>query len=420
MAYRDALALVDAVRPHATGAQRATALSLRGDLLNAIGDPMAVSAYREALDGADPIAARRLRVRLARCALMSGDLQTAAAALDRVETDGGVDDADILLVRGKCAFFASDFEAAQAATDEAQKLLLAGEHNWQVLDLVTLQGLLAHRSGSWFDRMRLELRRTRENPEIANAVFDGYLCAAEYMLYGPAPYAEVIDVARDLQTTARRSGALRTAAFASALIGEAALLSGALGLASAELADAVDLHRDLGSGAGEAHSLQRLAEVRLAEGDGVAAMRLLHRALPLARASMIARHLVARIFGTMILAESDPVEARAIADRAESTIGWDDVCPFCSIVLYVPAAIACVRVGDFDNAQRQLALAEQSARLWHGTSWEARIAEAQGALALANGDSATARKLIGAAVEQFERAGQPLDAERCRRGMAEL
>ena len=52
-AYRDALVLVDSVRPHATGAERATALALRGDLLNAIGDPMAPSAYREALDGAD-------------------------------------------------------------------------------------------------------------------------------------------------------------------------------------------------------------------------------------------------------------------------------------------------------------------------------------------------------------------------------
>ena len=50
--------------------------------------------------------------------------------------------------------------------------------------------------------MRVELRRTRENPEIANAVFDGYLCAAEYLLYGPTPYAEVIDMARDLQATA--------------------------------------------------------------------------------------------------------------------------------------------------------------------------------------------------------------------------
>ena len=52
-AYRDALALLDAVRPHATGLHRLRALSLRGDLLNAIGDPMAASAYREALDEAD-------------------------------------------------------------------------------------------------------------------------------------------------------------------------------------------------------------------------------------------------------------------------------------------------------------------------------------------------------------------------------
>ena len=118
---------------------------------------------------------------------MSGDLETAAAALDGLETDGGADDADILLARGKYAFFTSDFELAQARERRGAALVLAGERNWKVLDLVALQGLLAHRSGSWFDRMRLELRRTRENPEIANAIFDGYLCPAEYMLYGPTP-----------------------------------------------------------------------------------------------------------------------------------------------------------------------------------------------------------------------------------------
>ena len=115
------------------------------------------------------------------------------------------------------------------------------------------------------------MRRTRENPEIANAIFDGYLCSVEYMLYGPMPFTEVIAVARDLQATARRSGALRAAAFASALLGEAALLSGDLDLAAAELTEAGDLHHDLGSTAGKAHSLQRLAEVRLAQGDTAAA-----------------------------------------------------------------------------------------------------------------------------------------------------
>ena len=41
---------------------------------------------------------------------------------------------------------------------------------------------------------------------------------------------------------------------------------------------------------------------------------------------MVAKHLLQRIFGTMILAASDPLEARAIVDRAESTLGWEDAC----------------------------------------------------------------------------------------------
>ena len=53
-AYRDALALVDAIRPHAAGPCRTRTLSLRADLLTAIGDPMAGPAYREALGGAAP------------------------------------------------------------------------------------------------------------------------------------------------------------------------------------------------------------------------------------------------------------------------------------------------------------------------------------------------------------------------------
>ncbi len=412
-AYRDALALVDAVRPHATGANRTTALSLRGDLLNALGDPMAAAAYREALDGADQVAARGLRVRLARSALMSGDLDTANAALAGLDTDGGEDDAEILLTRGKYAYFTSDFEMARIASDEAQGLVLAGERSWQVLDLVALQGMLAHRSGSWFDRMRLELRRTRETPEIANAIFDGYLCPAEYMLYGQASYAEVISLARDLQATARRSGALRAAAFASALIGEAALLSGDLELASAELTEASELHRDLGSAGGRAHSLQRLAEVRIAEGNRIEAMGLVQQALPLARSSMIAKHLLQRVFGTMIEAARSPLEARVIVDRAESTLGWDDACAFCQIMLSVPAAIACARAGDVTHALRHLEAAERSARLWQGTSWEAAMAEARAVVAAASGDPDTACRQLHVARDQFRRAGQPLDAARC-------
>jgi DNA-binding SARP family transcriptional activator/tetratricopeptide (TPR) repeat protein len=417
-AYRDALALVDAIRPHAAGQCRARALSLRADLLTAIGDPMAGPAYREALGGAGPTDARRLRARLANSAVMAGDLATAAAALDGLDPDGGADDADILLARGKHALLTGDSDTARAAAERAQRLILAGERNWQVLDLVTLRGLLAHRSDQWFAQMGAELNRTREDPGMAGAIFDGYLCSAEYLLYGPTPYAEVMELARDLRGTAERSGARRAAAFARALAGEAALLSGRLDLAAAELTEASAEHRDLGSGAGEAHSLQRLAEVRLAQGDAAEARRLLERAFPLARNSIVAKHLLHRVFGTMIPAAASRSEAREAAERAESLLGWDDFCQFCSIMLAVPATVACARDGALDAAWRHLAAAMRSAPVWRDTAWEAGLAEAQAAVAAASGDPGAARTLLlQRAAGQFQQVGQPLDAERCCRAL---
>ena len=120
----------------------------------------------------------------------------------------------------------------------------------------------------------------------------------------------------------------------------------------------------------------------------------------------------------MIQAAADALEARAIVDRAESTLGWDDVCLFCSIMLSVPASIACVRAGDLAHARRHLLVAEQSAVLWQGTSWEAAVAEAQAMVAFAGGDPVTARTRLDSAIGQFDRAGQPLDAARCRRLLA--
>jgi DNA-binding SARP family transcriptional activator/tetratricopeptide (TPR) repeat protein len=413
-AYRDALDLIEPVRAHVSGQQRSRLLALRADLLLAIGDPGVIGAYREALEGTRAGDQRLLRARLARAAVMAGDLETAAAALDGVETDGGRDDGEILLAKGNLAYFTSDFDTATTVADEARRRVLAGDRTWQVLDLIALQGLLAHRRGEWFDRIGTELRLTSAVPDVANAVFDGYLCPAEYLLYGPTPYHDVIEMARQLRATAERSGALRAAAFAAALIGEAALLSGDLDVAGRELQDAVDLHHDLGSAAGEAHSLQRLAEVYVAKGDRPTAVELLHRAVSLARWSMIAMHLLQRIFGTMIIAAPDPIAARATVDRAESTLGTDDSCAFCSVMLAVPAAIACTEVGDVEHARRHLAVAERSAELWDGTSWAAATLEARAHLARAESDAARADELLGQAAELFARAGQPLDAQRCR------
>ena len=393
-AYRDALDLVDAVRAHATGDDRVRLLVLRADLLMAIGDPAATAAYREALETTTGDVRRVVRARLARAATMSGDLDTATAALDGVELDGGPSDTEILLAQGNLAYFSGDHETAWRVSEQARLRVLRGEKNWQVLDLVALQGLLAHQRGEWFDRLNVELRRTRDVPDVATALFDGYLCPAEFMLYGATPYGEVIELCSSLRATAQRAGALRAVAFATEIIGAAALLSGDLDLAAVELQRSIEMHHEIGATSGEAAALQRLAEVHLARGETDEANRLLRQALPLARWSAIALHLVQRIFGTMISAAPDPESARAIVDRAEATLGTDDVCPFCDITLAIPAAIACANSGDLTNARRHLETAERSAKLWEGTAWDAATAEARAHVAAAAGNVEEARHAV--------------------------
>jgi DNA-binding SARP family transcriptional activator/tetratricopeptide (TPR) repeat protein len=414
-AYRDALALLDAVRDHADGSPELPRLLMRrGDLLLALGDPGAVSAYREAVPVTTGTEHRLVRARLARACGLTGDVDTARAALEGLELDGDAADGPILVARGNLAYFSGDVDTAWDITAQARAHLPLVEDEFHLMDLISLQGLIAHERGEWFDRFRMELRRTQGKERLAVALFDAHLCVAEYLLYGPVPYAEVIKDTEELRTRASQAGALRGVAFATALIGEAALLMGDLERAERELEDSVELHRDIDAPAGEAHSLQRLAEVRLARGDLAGAQQLLQRALPLARWSVLGMHLLQRIYGTMIAAAPDRSAARAVVDRAEATMGEGDHCPFCDVMLAVPAATACADVGDLEDARRHLSAAKESAARWEGTAWQAAVAEADAHLARAEGDQARSARLAEQAAALFDVAGHPTDAQRCR------
>jgi DNA-binding SARP family transcriptional activator len=412
-AYRDALSLVDAVRDHAGEEDLPRLLARRGDLLMALGDPEAVTAYRQALPLTTGTEHRLVRARLSRCASLSGDLETARAALSGLGLEGDAADGPVLLAQGNLAYFTGDVDTAWDVTRQARDLLDVTDQAWQVVDLISLQGLIAHQRGEWFDRFRMELRRTRGKDDLAVALFDAHLCVAEFLLYGPMPYAEVVAEAEDLRARATRAGALRGIAFATALIGEAALLMGDLDRAETELEEAVELHRDLAATAGEAHSLQRLAEVRLAQGRRDEATQLLHRALPLARWSQISLHLMQRIYGTMIAAAPDAAAARAVVDLAEGSLGENDSCYFCDVMLEVPAAVACADVGDLGEARRHLARAEEVAARWSGTAWQAGVARARAHLARAEGRPDDAARQSLEAARLYELAGQVADAARC-------
>jgi tetratricopeptide (TPR) repeat protein len=411
-AYRDALSLVESVRSVVHGADGLRVLVLRAYLLAASGDPAAMSAYREAVAAAPEPEQRVLRARMARFAILSGDRATAAAVLDGLEPNGGDEDASILLAKANVAYFNGDLDAAWAALSTAHRS--EGPVTWQQLDIATLRSLIAHNRGEWDQMLRTELARVQHDPAMAVAVFDSHLCVAEYLLYGATPYDEVLALGRNLRDTAQRAGALRAVGFATALLGEAALLHGDLELAERELTDSAAMHRDIGATVGEAHSVQRLAEVRLARGDRAGANQLLRRALPLARWSVLAMHLLQRVYGTMVLAAEDPPSARAMVDAAEATFATTDSCAFCSIMFEVPAAIACADVGEVAEAHRHLGLAERSAGLWEGTSWQAATFEARAHVAWAEGDVDGAQRFLTRGAELFDASAQPLDAARLR------
>ena len=64
-------------------------------------------------------------------------------------------------------YFAGDLDGADAAVQAARTMALAPGAPNRLLDVITLQGMIAHNRGEWFDRLRRELRATSENPQLA-------------------------------------------------------------------------------------------------------------------------------------------------------------------------------------------------------------------------------------------------------------
>ena len=411
--HREVLRWTDVARDHVSADDEPELRALRADALFSVGDPGAVIAYRSALALASPAAARGLRARLARAALYAGDVATAREALTGLEPDGGPDDAAVLHARGMLAYFSGDLDAAGEAADTIRGLAVAGGASVKVLDGITLQGLVAHNRGQWFDRLGRELRATSESPALATTVFDSHLCVAEYLLYGPTPYDEVIRLATRLRHQAEALGARPAAAFATSVAGEAALLAGDLDAARRDLTDALEMHTELGADMGRSHALQRLAELELIVGEPAEARRLLRRALLIARWTPLASHLLQRIYGTLVAAAPDSEAAIAVVEESIEAADEHTTCIMCHVMIAVPAAIAYAEGGRLDEAYAWLAEAEVSAALWQGTAWQAAVREARAHLARAEGDEPAARRLLDEAVGLFEEAGQPLDAQRC-------
>ena len=287
----------------------------------------------------------------------------------------------------------------------------------QMLDVITLQGMIAHSRGHWSDRLRQELRLAGTSVDLAQVVFDSHVCVAQYLLYGPTGPVDVIRVADELRSSAEAIGSLPAVAFATTLEGEARMLSGDLDMGRDRLAESVRLHRALDTDTGLAHALQRLAEAHLHLGERVEAERVASEALTRARWSPLSQHLLQRTYGTLIAAAPDPGRPPTVADDALATIDGPDACYFCHVMVAAPAAVAYAAVGRLDDARAQLAAARRTAARWEGPAWPAAVDEAEAMLARAEGRDDEAVALLERAARAFDQAALPLEAARCREAM---
>ncbi|MBV9196026.1 MAG: hypothetical protein JO168_17970 [Solirubrobacterales bacterium] len=393
-------------------------IELRADLAVTLGDPDAPGAYSPALATLRDEHAGDTRVKQAYAYFIGGDLQGAMDALARVERVSPGSHARLLITRGWLAVFSGDLSKATEAAVEARAA--AGELGLtaELFEASMLEAFVALNRGEWPERLRSDLLDPARAPEVAGMLHEAHLCVAQVFLYGGLPYEELITAARGLAAAAERAGARRGVAFATALLGEAELLSGQLERAEAHLGDGVRRNREVGSHGGEALCLWRLAELALMRERREDALSLLDRAYSVAApSSLCIPHVLCRVHGALIRAAPDQAAAVGAVTEGESAMATrSEWCNTCSPHFLIPAAIALAGAGAVREAQ---SYADRAARvisvLWGDRgSWPASLAEARAAIASAGGDETIARQLLADAASRFAAAGQPLDAARCR------
>ncbi|MBI3967530.1 MAG: tetratricopeptide repeat protein [Chloroflexi bacterium] len=297
-AYRGALDLLGA--PGAPERRAAVAAELWekvGDLRALAGDaPQDEESYRAAIAaiapelevGSDRLA--RLHRKAAYAALARHDVDAAAPHLSAAESalessTESIEWRRVRLVRALWLWAQGCHAEGRAAAEES--LALARQHG-EGLDLINAYMTLAlvfHSSGEWKEGLQLEIQHigaaADADPRLG-LLFDAHACLGEYHLYGDTSFEALEAYARHTLEIAERVGARRAQAVAWLLFGESLLLRGCWGEAAPCLMQSLELQRSVGSTAGQAFALQRLAELCVYRGDPAAADVHLQQALGLA------------------------------------------------------------------------------------------------------------------------------------------
>lgn len=414
-AFADGQRDVERALDVAPAVARADLLLLLADLRHATGDRRAPATYAQAIAAGASEDADAIRLRQARAHLVTANPAGALADLAALAPDDAEQQWTVLVLAGTAHWYAGDIDAARAAAHEARARADGLSLDEAALaDLTDLEAMVAHADGAWASQMEWQLGELWNAPDVAERVFDGYLCVSEYILHAGDPYEHVAAFATRVLVRSARAGARRGEAFATTVLGETLLLGGDPAAARAQLLEATRLNRAVGSTGGESLARARLGEALLHLGDRPAAQAQLEEAVDLAHASPLAHHVLYLAHHPLLQLAEDPAEALAVLEQAETLLDASPACRFCPIGYWSEAAGVAARAGEPARGREFLDRAEGSAKLWRRGPWAAAIAEARSAVLHAEGDTARAETELHRAVEGYAARGQRLYEDRAR------
>jgi DNA-binding SARP family transcriptional activator len=418
-ALDQALATVDLALADAPVAERARLLATRADLLLTLGDRGAPAAFAQAAAamGTEGVP---LRVRQAWAQLALGDPRAAQATLDALQPRSDAERASLLIARAAAAWYGGDPVTSLAAADEARPLALAAGLEREARTAVQIQAMVAHSVGSWPEALNRTLDESLRAPDLAETLFDGHLCVAQFALTSGESHERLREVAADLHLWALREGARRAQTLSATMLGEISLIAGRLDEADDLLREAVRVSRDLGAITAEALATLRLGEVERAQSRTESADALISDAVLISAWSPLSEHIQPLAYAGLLRATDDPELGRARLDDAEAAMRGALICSYCGMAFRVAGSVAAARAGLPDRAADLLAAAEQTAVLWRAGPWPAALDEARGELMLARGDVDGGRASLGAAHDMFGLQGRPVDAQRVATRLSSL
>lgn len=421
-AFDKALAAVELELTDAPVSERAGLLATRADLLMAMGDRSAPAAYAEAAGAAGPgPEGTVLRIRQAWAQLAGGDANAARATLAPLAPASDRERVARLVAQAAAAWYGGDAPQAGRLATEAQELAIATGLGREARMAVQIQVMVAHSTGEWSAAVRSGLDASLLAPDLADTLFDGHLCVAEFALTSGDPLEGIRAAADTLHANAVRSGARRAQVFAATMLGEIALVTGRVDEADTWLREAVRLSREIGAVTAEALASLRLGEAARARGEVSEGDTLLADALVISRWSPMSGHLLPLGYAALLKGSDDPeLGGQRLEDAGAYLRSEELICTYCGMAFRVAAAIAAARVEQLEQAAVFLSEAVATAALWRGGPWPAALDEARGELAWASGDEAEARTRLRAAGEAFAREGRRLDASRVEARLAAL